>query len=142
MAVAAVVVLALHRMVHVSGRQRHIGREKLERFEQDPVDMPAMQAPLHSFAIAPELRGPLDGVHEGKPRRRPQSSRLSSASASAGVPSSTSSPRRLDGLDGGVVGYQRPEVGPATRRRLLKNDAHGLTDGEAPAPRAGGRLRP
>lgn len=31
MAVAAVVVLALHRMVDVAGRQRHIGHEKFER---------------------------------------------------------------------------------------------------------------
>ena len=40
-------------------------------------------------------------------------------------------PRSLDGFDGRGVGYQRTEVGPATRRCLLKHDAHGLVYGEA-----------
>ena len=64
MAVAAVVVRALHRMVHVTGGQRHIGGEKFEHFEQGGVKMPAMHVPRDSLESAPEMRGSLR-AHQG-----------------------------------------------------------------------------
>ena len=51
-------------------------------------------------------------------------------------------PRGLDGLDGGGVGHQRHEVGPAARRRLFEDDAHGLVDGEALLRELAGGLVP
>ena len=54
MAVAAVAVLPLHGMIHVSGRQRHIGSEEFQGFEQGRVEMHPMHAPLDSLEIAPE----------------------------------------------------------------------------------------
>ena len=113
MAVAEVVVLPLHRMVHETGRQRHIGGERFERFEQGAIEMPTMHAPLDSLEIAPELRGPLDRAHRVN-LRGPQSSRLSSASASAGLPSSTTSPRRAAWMASTAMalGTNAPKSGP------------------------------
>ena len=65
MTVTTIVVLPLHRMVHITGRQRHTSGEKLKRFKQGGVEMPTMYAPLDSLEIAPKLRGPLDRAHEG-----------------------------------------------------------------------------
>ena len=48
MAVAAVAVLPLHGMIHVSGRQRHIGGEQFQGFEQGRVEMPAMRLASHA----------------------------------------------------------------------------------------------
>ena len=60
MAVAAVVVLPLHGMIHVSGRQRHVGGEQFQGFEQSGVEMPAMHTSLRAFEVAPELGGTFD----------------------------------------------------------------------------------
>ena len=51
--------------------------------------------------------------------------------ASAGVPSSTTSPRRLDRRHGGRVRHQRSEVRPASGSRLFEHDADRVTDREA-----------
>ena len=41
-AVAAVAVLALHGMVQVTGRERHVGGEQFENFEQGRIQVAAM----------------------------------------------------------------------------------------------------
>ena len=63
MAVSAVAVLPLHGMIHVTGRQRHVGGEQFQGFEQGGVEMPAMHASLRASEIAPEMRGALDYSH-------------------------------------------------------------------------------
>ena len=115
MAVAAVVVLPLHGMIHVSGRQRHISGEQFQGFEQGGVEMPAMHTSLRAPEVAPELGG------------TPYRSQLSLPSAPRLRPSvvavelgerfgrraefdDLAAPRGLDGLDGGGVGCQRPEI--------------------------------
>ena len=55
MAVPAVPVLPLHKMIHVSGRPRHVVGEQFQGFEQSGVEMPAMRASLRTSEIAPEL---------------------------------------------------------------------------------------
>ena len=71
-----------------------------------------MHAPFDSLEVAPELRGPLDRAHQGYAVRC-SVVRLSSARASADVPSSTTSPRRAASIASTVValGTNAPKSG-------------------------------
>ena len=63
MAVAAVRIPTLHRMVDVTDGKRRVGDQEFESLEQRLVQVAAVRAPLHALEVAPELRRALDRPH-------------------------------------------------------------------------------
>ena len=63
MAVAAVRIPALHRMVDVTGGKRRVRDKQFESGKQCVIQVAAVRAPLHAFEVAPKLRRALDRPH-------------------------------------------------------------------------------
>ena len=99
--------------------------------EQGRVEKPAMHAALWAREVPPELGGAPDCSHYREAATRPSvvAVEFGERFGRRAEFNDIAAPRGLDGVDGGSVGRQRPEIRPAACHRLFEGDADGLVDG-------------